>query len=169
MPRLTNDIKRFIVMELATLRTPAEVSARIGEEFDLEVTPQQVHEYDPTKAHGAGIAKKWRDLYDVTNAEFMKSAGQIPIAIRAYRLRELYDLYQRHKRSGNLVAAAAVLEQAAKEMGQSYTNRHEVSGPKGGPIGFRDYSHMTIEQLDAEIIRLLGGAGDDDATDGGNG
>lgn len=38
------------------------------------------------------------------------------------------------KGSGNLVLAATLLEQAAKEMGNAYTNRRELTGPAGGPI-----------------------------------
>ena len=34
----------------------------------------------------------------------------------------------------NIVLAASLLEQAAKEQGGMFTNKREVSGPNGGPI-----------------------------------
>lgn len=51
---------------------------------------------------------------------------------------------------------ADMLERIAKEMGDVYSNRREVTGRGGRPMR---YSDLTDEQLDARIAQLLGTAG----------
>lgn len=161
MPKLTEDVKRFIVMELATLRSPSEVASRVKEEFGIVIDRAHIHTYNPTKVHGPKIAKRWHQLFDATKEEFLKTAGRIPVALKAYRLRELHDMYLRAKQAGNLVLAAELLQQAARECGDVFTNRREVTGRNGRPVEFRDVSDMTDEQISSRLIELLG---DNDGT-----
>jgi hypothetical protein len=134
MAKLNDAARRFIVQALACYDTPTEVSVALKEEMGVEVARTQVAQYDPTKVAGARLAKKWRDLFEDTRKRFRKEIAEIPIADQAFRLRALGKLYDRHLSRGNVVAAAAVLEQAAKEQGGMFTNKREVSGPNGGPI-----------------------------------
>lgn len=134
MAKLNDAARRFIVQALACYDTPTEVSVALNEEMGIEVARTQVAQYDPTKVAGARLAKKWRDLFEDTRKRFRKEIAEIPIADQAFRLRALGKLYDRHLSRGNVVAAAAVLEQAAKEQGGMFTNKREVSGPNGGPI-----------------------------------
>lgn len=134
MAKLTEHHKRFIVQALACWDTPSEVVGALREEFGLDVHRTQVAQYDPTKAAGQRLAKKWRDLFEVTRERFRQEVAEIPIADQAFRLRALGKIYERHLSRGNVVGAAAVLEQAAKEAGGAYTNRREHTGVGGGPI-----------------------------------
>ncbi|EHK65287.1 hypothetical protein KYC_17372 [Achromobacter arsenitoxydans SY8] len=94
----------------------------------------QVAQYDPTKVAGQKLAKKWADLFEATRKRFREEVAEIPIADQAFRLRALGKIYERHISRGNVVGAAGVLEQAAKEVGGAFTNRREHTGAGGGPI-----------------------------------
>ncbi len=134
MAKLNDAARRFIVQALACYDTPTEVSVALKEEFGIDVPRTQVAQYDPTKVAGVKTAKKWVDLFETTRKRFRDEVAEIPIADQAFRLRALGKIYDRHMTRGNVVAAAAVLEQAAKEFGGMFTNKRELSGPNGGPI-----------------------------------
>jgi len=134
MAALTDAVKRHIVQALACWDTPTEVSEMLREQFGIDVPRTHVAQYDPTKVAGQKLAKKWRDLFDATRKRFREEVAEIPIADQAFRLRALGKIYDRHLSRGNVVGAAAVLEQAAKEAGGAFTNRREHTGAGGGPI-----------------------------------
>ncbi len=72
---------------------------------------------------------------NATRAAFLADAATIGIAHRAVRLRTLGRLADRAEAMGNLALAAEILEQAAKEVGNAFTNKREVAGDdKGGPV-----------------------------------
>lgn len=152
-----NDVhKRFIVQCLACWDTPSQVSEDLREEFGLDVPRTQVAQYDPTKAAGKQLGKKWCELFEETRKRFKSELAEIPIAEQAFRLRALNRIYQRHMAKGNTVAAAAILEQAAKEVGGAFTNKREHTGADGGPIEQRtvvvDESKVAaaLDQLERE-------------------
>jgi hypothetical protein len=134
MAKLTDAHKRFIVQALACWDSPQEVADAVKVEFGLDAHRSQVAQYDPTKAAGQKLAKKWVDLFEATRKRFREEVAEIPIADQAFRLRALGKIYERHLSRGNVVGAAAVLEQAAKEAGGAFTNRREHTGAGGGPI-----------------------------------
>ncbi len=134
MAKLTEAHKRFIVQALACWDTPSQVAEALKEEFSLDVPRMQVAQYDPTKVAGQKLARKWADLFEATRKRFREEVAEIPIADQAFRLRALGKIYERHISRGNVVGAAGVLEQAAKEVGGAFTNRREHTGAGGGPI-----------------------------------
>lgn len=134
MATLNEAAKRFIVQALACYDTPTQVSEAVKDEFGIEVPRNQVGQYDPTKASGAALAKKWRELFYETRERFRKEVAEIPVADQAYRLRQLHKMVNEAMRRKNIVLAASLLEQAAKESGGMFTNKRELSGPGGGPI-----------------------------------
>jgi hypothetical protein len=136
MATLSEAVKRFIVQALACYDTPTQVSEAVKEEFGIDIPRNQVGRYDPTKASGADLAQKWRDLFESTRTKFRAEIAEIPIADQAFRLRQLGRLYERTARAGNTVVAAQLLEQAAKEAGGTFTNKHKLehTGKDGGPI-----------------------------------
>jgi hypothetical protein len=133
---LADDVKRFIVQALACYDTPSQVADAVKEEFGLVIGRQQVQLYDPHKKVGSQLSKKWRDLFAVTREKFLKDASEIPIASQTFRLRALNRMLQRVERSGNVVVAAALLEQASKEIGGAFTNhqKRELTGANGDPL-----------------------------------
>jgi hypothetical protein len=152
MAKLTEAVQRFIVQALACYDTPSEVAEAVKEEFGLELTRQQVATYDASKTTGRTMAKKWRVLFEDTRAAFRKEVSEIPIADQAYRLRQLDKIAQQAMKRKNVVLAAQMLEQAAKEVGGMYTNRREFTGKGGGPI---ETANLTEDQLNNRITQLM--------------
>lgn len=124
--QLTDAVKRHIVTALACFDTPTQVAESVKEEFGIVLTRQSMQGYDPTKAAGKSLAKVWRELFFAQREAFKAAANEIPIAQRAYRLRALERMATKAENSRNLVLAASLYEQAAKEVGDVYTNRTKV-------------------------------------------
>lgn len=136
MATLKGEVKAFIVQSLACFDTPSQVVELVKKEFGLSITRQQVESHDPTKANGRGLAQKWVDMFNATRERFQNEISDIPIANKAYRLRILDRMATRAEGMKNLALTAEIIEQAAKECGDAYTNKHkfEHSGPNGGAI-----------------------------------
>lgn len=136
MATLKGEVKAFIVQSLACFDTPSQVVELVKKEFGLSITRQQVESHDPTKANGKGLAQKWVEMFNATRERFQNEISDIPIANKAYRLRVLDRMATRAESMKNLALTAEIIEQAAKECGDAYTNKHkfEHSGPNGGAI-----------------------------------
>ncbi|MEF4088872.1 DUF2280 domain-containing protein [Escherichia coli] len=136
MATLKGEVKAFIVQSLACFDTPSQVVELVKKEFGLSITRQQVESHDPTKANGRGLAQRWVDMFNATRERFQNEISDIPIANKAYRLRVLDRMATRAEGMKNLALTAEIIEQAAKECGDAYTNKHkfEHSGPNGGAI-----------------------------------
>lgn len=136
MATLKGEVKAFIVQSLACFDTPSQVVESVKKEFGLSITRQQVESHDPTKANGRGLAQKWVGMFNATRERFQNEISDIPIANKAYRLRVLDRMATRAEGMKNLALTAEIIEQAAKECGDAYTNKHkfEHSGPNGGAI-----------------------------------
>ncbi|EPG4624279.1 DUF2280 domain-containing protein [Citrobacter koseri] len=150
MASLKPEVKAFIVQQLACFDTPSQVVEAVQNEFNIQITRQQVASHDPTKAAGVALAKKWVDLFNSTRARFQTEISEIPIANKAYRLRVLDRMTTKAESMRNMALAASLMEQAAKECGDAYTNRLKVesTGADGGPIR---YSDITDEELDERL------------------
>jgi hypothetical protein len=118
----------------------------------IELDRRQVFDYAPYGSHRDRCAQKWRDLFDPTRAQFHENIAEIPIAHRAYRLRQLDDMFQRSNARGSYALGAQLLAQAAKECGDVLKNQQRVK--HSGSVG--NYE-MTIGQVDRELEQLLGG------------
>lgn len=136
MATLKGEVKAFIVQSLACFDTPSQVVELVKKEFGLSITRQQVESHDPTKANGRGLAQKWVDMFNATRERFQNEISDIPIANKAYRLRVLDRMATRAEGMKNLALTAEIIEQAAKECGDAYTNKHKFEhyGPNGGAI-----------------------------------
>ncbi|KFC98063.1 DUF2280 domain-containing protein [Leclercia adecarboxylata] len=136
MAALSTEVKAFIVQSLACYETPAKVIELVKENFKVVVTRQQVSAYDPANAMAKSLSQKWVDLFKTTRSRFQTEITDIPIANKAYRLRVLDRMATRAEGMKNLALTAEIIEQAAKECGDAYTNKHkfEHSGPNGGAI-----------------------------------
>jgi hypothetical protein len=114
-----------------------DVVAALKERWDVDVTPQAVGHYDPTTVAGAReLAAEWRELFHTTRTRYNEELADVAIAQKGWRLRQLQRLYERtaDKPVPNVVLAAALLEQAAKEAGGAFTNRRELTGANGEPL-----------------------------------
>lgn len=154
MAALNDAQKLFIVQALACHDTPKQVVEAVKQEFGIDVTPQQLQAYNPETVAGKRMSKKLKDIFEATRQRFLADISTIPIANQAFRLRALNRLYERAAGAGNSPLAAQLIEQAAKEAGGAFTNKHKLehTGKDGGPIktaaGPVDLSDLTDEELD---------------------
>lgn len=144
---LTNEIRRYIVQALACFDTPSQIVADVKTEFGIVVTPQSVNTYNPTLRAGENLAKKWVDEFHEARAKFKENIQDIPIANKAYRLRQLDKMFK--GAGGNKVLASSVLEQAAKEVGEAYTNKREITGKDGEAI------QQVITTVDKTTVKAI--------------
>jgi len=149
---LTGAQKVFVVQCLAEFMSPKEASEAVKERFGVDITPQGCEHYDPYKKIGSDLAKSLVEVFHQTRADFLKDTKKhVPIANKTVRMRILADELKKFQRSGNSMGVMRVLEQAAKEMGGSFTNQREVSGRDGKPIEVKHYESMSIDELKAEL------------------
>lgn len=126
MAALKPDVKAFIIQSLACYDTPSQVVEAVKKEYGITITRQQAESHDPTKASGKTLAKKWVELFNATRERFQNEISDIPIANKAYRLRVLQRMSTTAENMKNLGMTAQLLEQAAKEVGDVYTNKQKV-------------------------------------------
>lgn len=157
MAALKPEVRAFIVQELACFDTPSQIVESVQKEFKVQVTRQQVASHDPTKVAGKGLAQKWVDLFNRTRDRFLNEISDIPIANKAYRLRVLQRMSTTAEGMKNLGMTAQLLEQAAKEVGDAYTNKLKVesTGKDGGPIK-TETTNLTPQEA-AEVYKKMMG------------
>lgn len=132
MAALKEPVKIFIVQALACRDTPQEVADIVKQEYGIKIERSQVALYDPTKAAGKNLSKKFIDLFNETREKFDAGLINIPIAQKFYRMRQ----YQKHleKNARNTVMSLNIMKQAAQDLGGQFTNRQEITGKDGKPI-----------------------------------
>jgi|GEM_PF-1963733 len=166
---LKEEQKIFITTRLAAFNRPSKVVKEFSEVFGERIDRRRVHYYDASCPGNTRLGQKWRKLFWSLRDEFLKRVEDIPMSYKAYRLRQLQALYEQAIDAANIPLAKELLEQAAKEMGEAYSNRRLISGPGGGPIhhsvtGKIDLRSLTNEQLQriadgedpADVIRSEG-------------
>ena len=132
MARITKKVKLFIVRMLPEFETPTQASKTVKEIFNVDVSPQQCEAYDPTKRTGQDLSQELRDKFFEYRRIANEELEAIPVANRRYRLQLLQNLVEKYP--DNPVFIPKWIEQAAKEMGNQYTNKQEITGAGGGPI-----------------------------------
>lgn len=133
MAALTEEQKAFVVQRLACFDGPQAVTEAVKEAFGVEIARSHVYAYDPTRP-GFDLGEKWRVLFEETRKRFLENASEIGIAHKSVRLRKLDEMLGRAISMRNYALAAQLMEQAAKETGNAYTNRRELTGKDGSPL-----------------------------------
>lgn len=157
MAQLNDEQKIFIVQALACHDTPTQVIKSVKDEFGISISRQQVATYDCTKLSGKAVAKKWASIFMATRRELEADLAKIPVANRSYRMRKLMRYINDAESKGNIMLAAQLLEQAAKDAAGGYDNKrlHVHTGPDGKPIEVQtNHTKMTDAELDARIAEL---------------
>lgn len=113
---LPTKVKRFIVKMNAYGDSPSEVVRAVAQEFSLDVTPQIVQRYDPTKVPGETLSKVLRELFYATRKAFCESPDTLPMAQKAIRLQRLDAIHEKASEAGTLKIAATAIDLARKEM-----------------------------------------------------
>lgn len=147
MAALKEPVKIFIVQALACRDTPQEVAEQVLQEFGVKVDRKQCQSYDPTKAAGKNLSKKFIELFNKTRADFDAGLIDIPIASKYYRLKQYQKQLEKTK---NAKLALKILEQAAKDVGGQFTNRQEITGKDGEALQ-TTVVHATQDQVEAAV------------------
>ncbi|MBX3653209.1 MAG: DUF2280 domain-containing protein [Ramlibacter sp.] len=157
MAALNEDVKVYIITALACYDSSKQVIADVREKFGLVVTSQQVSAYDPGTQNGKRLSKAFKELFATTREQFLKDASSIPIAQASYRLRVLDRLARKAEERGNANQLAQLLEQAAKESGGAFTNKHRLD--HGGVVGSMSLQAPPANPMapDEAYKRMLGG------------
>ncbi|MCW1825713.1 DUF2280 domain-containing protein [Enterobacter asburiae] len=155
MAALKPEVKASIIQMLACYDSLSIVVSAIQKEYGIKLTPQQVESHDPTKVSGKGLAKKWVEMFHATRERFLNETSDIPIANKSYRLRVLDRMATKTEGMKNFSLTAQLIEQAAKECGDSYTNKQKLehTGKDGGPIVQK--SVLVDEQALSKILSKL--------------
>ena len=100
----------------------------------------------------ATVAVRCKDLkalFFETREKAKQDLDGIASYHKAIRLRRLDDMINTAMERGNLVVAAQLLEQAAKESGGAYTNKHQLehTGKDGKDLPAAPAAQVTIFQL----------------------
>lgn len=132
MAKLTSEVKRMIVQRLAIFDAPVQIQAELRA-MGVDVSLPQIAYYDASMAT-EDLGPRWRTLFHETRSAFLKETTAIAISHKAVRLRRLGRIADKMALNGNVVMEMAALEQAAKEVGNVYSNRHELTGRKGKPM-----------------------------------
>lgn len=148
MAALSTEVKAFIVQSLACFETPTKVIELVKAEYNIQVSRQQVSQYSPGNAMAEKLSQKWVDLFNSTRKRFQEEISDIPIANKAYRLRVLDRMATRAENMKNLAMTAQLIEQAAKEVGDAYTNRQKVEHTS--PDGSMSQRPTTIRLVGVE-------------------
>ena len=126
MATLKPEQKMFIVQRLACFDTPSQCAEAVKEEFGIDVVLPQILCYHPDRRQGRNMSKDLKELFYSTREKYRENTHDIPIANKTFRVQQLNDMAAAAKKKGNWVLASALLEQAAKEMGEAYTNKQKV-------------------------------------------
>jgi len=124
-------VRAFITQSVACYDAPSTVAEAVKNEFGIEVTRQYVESHDPTKRAGENLAKVYKAMFEAARETFLKDTSDIAISHKPVRLRALQRMAAKAETQGNMVLAASLLEQAAKEVGEAYTNKRELNIPNG--------------------------------------
>lgn len=96
----------------------------------------------------ANLSQKWIELFKSTRERFQSEISDIPIANKAYRLRVLDRMMNNAEKMKNIALATEIIEQAAKEVGDAYTNRQKIEHTS--PDGSMTPKPTTIQLLSVE-------------------
>ena len=132
MATLTAKVKAFIVQGLATYQSPTHVSESVKNDFGIEISRQHVATYDPTKHTGQNCARKWKELFFATREKYQNDFSNVAISVKTYRLEMLQTMVEKAMKSGNMVLASNLIEQASKEVGGAFTNKTHVDTTSNG-------------------------------------
>src|SRR6185503_10769743 len=120
---LTFIVKRFIVQQLACHETPSAVVKLVKEHFELDLSKQRVAYYDPTTKAGAALDPDLKLLFDAERTKFLTELDAVPIANKAYRLRQLQRQVEFFAEKNAAGIVKELCEAAAKECGDAFTNK----------------------------------------------
>lgn len=133
MATLNKKQKLFIVQSLAVFNTPQETVVLVKEEFNIDVSRQQVETYDPTKVAGRDISKEFKEAFEAIREMYLEQPiHKISGANDIVQIKILNDLLWSKK--NNVTMTIKIVDQMQKIMKGFYEKRVEITGAGGGAI-----------------------------------
>lgn len=155
-PVLDDETRAEIVMRLAMYETATDIVDWLADQ-GIVVSRQAVAAYDPEKCT-RNLASKWRTLFYETREKWRAELIEVPIANRITRLRRMDQLYRMAKDKGDVETAAKLIEQAAKEVGNVFTNvtktKGEVQHNHTHEVTTDEKRNMLADRLKEGLARL---------------
>ena len=149
MARLKKHEKVFIVRALAQFMTPSQVVEDIKVKLGIDVSPQQVETYDPTKVAGADLSQEFVDMFHEARKKYIEQPiYNIEGANDIVQLQILSDLLVNKK--GNVVMAIKLIDQMQKIVKGHYEKKIEITGKDGEALQ-TTVVHATQEQVEAAV------------------
>jgi hypothetical protein len=152
---LTDDQKSFIVKGFARFESGPEICRAFKEKYGVELPTPRAAQYNCGGPSFKG-AQKWQELFIATRRHFLDSAEDIGITNKTFRLQSLHKLHAVAMDKRNVKMACEILEQAAKEMGEVFTNKREIKSDVRSLT-----ATMTTDELRNEILADLKALGVD--------
>jgi len=150
--KLKDEHKAFLVQRLAVFDSPKQAAEALMAEFGIELTPQGVEAYDPTKCAGHALRERWRTVFWTVRESFLAEFRRVPESHKAVRVKMLARAADVFKDQSNYLAMADMLEQIAKEMGDVYSSHREPTYVDPVPLAV---SAMSEEEVDRELDQLF--------------
>ncbi len=151
MAVLTDDQKLEIVTMLACFRDPGLIVDHFGQEYGIELDHRQVGSYDPGRMYYEA-GPKWREIFDAKRKAYLEDVATVPIANQGFRLNLLNEQAALAFKNKQPALGAALLEQAAREVGGLMTNQRSLTvddNRRARP------SEMTPEDRRAAMAELI--------------
>ena len=126
--KLNNERKAEIVVRLACYDSTSAIAKSLREEHGIEMTRQAIERYNPLRYVGSRCSEQWATLFYETRRKLVEGRADIGVARKMVRLRWLDQMVRREMNEGNTAEARALLKQAAEEMSEGATQRHEHHG-----------------------------------------
>ncbi|KHF78435.1 Phage protein [Acinetobacter sp. neg1] len=148
MATLNKKQKLFIVQSLAVFNTPQETVVLVKEEFNIDVSRQQVETYDPTKVAGRDLSKEFKEAFEAIREKYLEQPiHKISGANDIVQLKILNDLLWSKK--NNVRMTLQIVEQMQKIMKGFYDKKGgQPTQGNGGEAG------QTKADVELEIKKL---------------
>ena len=161
---IPDQVRLELVRRLAMFDTVREIHADLIEQ-GIDVSHQAISRHNPDNA-SSNLSQSLTAVFHATREAWLKELAQEPIASRAFRLRRLGVIHAKAMARGNFAIAAAMLEQAAKEVGNVYTNLAKVQGAalpgqlgEDGPAQTSDERRNMLADRLGEAMKRLPASG----------
>lgn len=136
--------KVFIVQQLACDKTLPEIVEAVKEQYDIEISRQAVHYYNPLR--NEKLDEELARIFHETRAKIKEGTLEVPCSSQTYRLMMLQSLIDKANRRGQSTVVAKLLEQAAKEIGGFYSSK-EDDGSLLNNLNSRDLAQSMLNNL----------------------
>jgi hypothetical protein len=127
-PKLSDEVKEFIVKRIACYETPSRIAAAVRINFAIDIDRRRIFDYNPKGSRPP--AQRWIDLHDATRARFLREVSEIGVAQKVIRLKMLDRFAEMAEDNHQHDKAAKYLQQAARECGGFYEKHRAPQAAK---------------------------------------